>query len=431
MSKRFAWAVALILIALPVLGMTTSRDAVLKAGDHKKLGSKIADWIEARVAKEGTDDARSEFEKELGKWAKKGGIKGNNPLAFPDDLGQALWYSYAYDKAAKKAVKGKVKDVDVPYRGREIGLTIRAPQKYNAKSTYPLLLMIGEHGKKPFDYLTEDWVLGDLKDNAILCVVHMPKNVKSWTLIKTEDGKPGGIANILTTFGAVQANYAIDFDKVFLVGRMQGVQAAMETASQFPDRFAGVIGRTGDFKDVEVDNFQNTATFFAGGGEGATKFKEAAEAAEYANCTVAPAAKEEDIWHWVQETTRNANPTEVTLRPGVPFPNSAYWLRMPAWDGEGEARLHGKINREENTIIIEGRGMASVTVSFNDTMVDLSQPVKVICNGVETVDLIPRSVETVLNNIFDARIDPGKVYVASKRYGIVDPGTEEESEDGK
>lgn len=429
MSKRFAWAAALIFCALPVVGMSSFEEPLLKDSDHKKLGSKIQGWIEARVAKEGGDEAAKDFRDALGKWAKKKPLAGRDPLSLTDDLGRALWHSYDYAKASKKAVKGKVKDVEVPYRGRTVNYTVHAPKKFSSKTAYPLLLMVSEFDEKPFNYVSEQWALPELKDGAILVCVHMPADKDDWNLIQTEDKELGGVGSILTTLGAVVSTYSVDFDKVFLVGRLEGLQAAMTAANQFPDRFAGVIGRTGDFKDIAADNFQNLPTYFAGGGEGVTKFKESIDAAGYENCTVAPAAKEGDIWSWVQETTRVANPTEVTLRPGVPFPNSAYWLRMPAWDGEGEARLHGSINREENTIVVEGRGMASVTISFNDTMVDLSKPVKVICNGVETVELIPRSWETTLNNVYSARSDPGKVYVATQRYGVVDPGEEESGDE--
>lgn len=431
MLKRFAWAAALLFCALPVVGMSLSGDSLLKESDHKKLGSKIQAWIEATNIKEGGADAKKDFDKALKSWSKKKQFGDHGPLAFPDDLGQALWYSYDYAKASKKAPKGKVKDLVVPYRGKEIALTARAPSKYKGKTAYPLLLMVAEFGRKPFDYLTEEWALPELKDGAILVCVHMPKDKDAWNVIRTEDGKSGGVASILTTFGAAQSSYAIDFDKVFLVGRMEGLQAAMATASLFPDRFAGVIGRTGDFKDVTVDNFRNVSTFFAGGGEGATKFKEDVDAAGYGNCSVEPAAKEADIWSWIRETTRDGNPAEVTLKPGTPFPNSAYWLRMPPWDGEGEARLHGKIDREKNTITVEGRGMSTVTISFNDTLLDLSQPVKVICNGVESIDVIPRSPKTLLEGIYKARSDPGKVYVASRQYGMVDPGGEGGSDDGE
>lgn len=429
MSKRFSWAAALIFCALPVVGMSSFEDPLLKESDHKKLGSKIQGWIEARVAKEGSDKAAEDFRNALGKWAKKKPAAGRDPLSLTEDLGRALWFSYDYTKVSKKAVKGKVKDVEVPYRRRTVSYTVYAPKKFSAKTAYPLLLMVTEFGEKPFDYVTEEWALPELKDGAILVCVHMPADKDDWNLIQTEDKELGGVGSILTTLGAVVSSYPVDFDKVFLVGRLEGLQAVMTAANQFPDRFAGVIGRTGDFKDIGAENFRNLPTFFAGGGEGATKFKESIDAAKYENCTVAPAAKEEDIWSWVQETTRVANPTEVTLRPGVPFPNSAYWLRMPAWDGEGEARLHGKVNREENSIVVEGRGMSSVTISFNDLMLDLSKPVKVVCNGVETVELIPRSWETTLTNVYSARSDPGKLYVATRRYGIVDPGADESGED--
>ncbi len=417
MSKHFGWVLTLILCALPVFALTSAEEPLLKDSDHKKLGEKILDWIEAKSAKEGSAEALEKFRDELEKWGKKKQVGDRDPLSLVSDLGQALWYSFDFD-SQKGTVKGKVKDIEVKDSNPELNYTVHAPSRYSAKNAYPLLLLIPEAGKRPFDYITEDWILDELRENAILVAVHMPEDKSAWSVIKTESGELGGIATILRTFGEVRSRYAIDFDKVFLVGRMEGLQTAMVAANQFPDRFAGVIGRTGDFKDVSPDNFQNTPTFFAGGGAGATAFKEGVEAAKYSNCTVAPDANEEDIWRWVQETRRASNPAEVTLKPGIPFPNRSYWLGIPPWDGEGTARIHGKVNREENTITIEGTGVVSVVISFNDELVDLSKPVKVICNGVESVDLIRRSSETLLNYTYVARNEPGKLYTASKEYGL-------------
>ena len=428
MSKSIGWALALSLFALPVLGVAPSvlpaQDLLLKDADHKKLGGKIQEWIEAKVAKEGISDAKSDVRKELGKWAKK--LKGPDPMSATGDLGRALWYAFGYNN--KGIVKGKVKDVEDKDSRDPLPYTILAPARYNPKNSYPLLIVVPEVGQKPFDYLTQAWVLGELRDSCILVGVHMPDDEDDWNVIRNEKGKNGGVANILRTFAAVRSKYAIDFDKVFLVGRMQGLQAAMLTANQFPDRFAGVIGRTGDFKDIPADNFQNIATYFAGGGEGATSFSEATEKLGYGNCTIAPDAQEEDIWRWIQETTRNPNPTEVTILPGTPFPNGAYWLSMPPWDGEGTARIHGKVDRETNTITIEGSGVVSVSVSFNDALVDLSKPVKVICNGVESEELVPRSVDELLNFAFTSRNDPGKLYYATRQYGLAATGEEDAEE---
>lgn len=432
MSKTIGWALALVLFALPVLGVKPTfvqpqEELLLKDADHKKLGGKIKDWIDAKVAKEAISEAKSEVRNELGKWSKK--LKGPDPMSATADLGRALWHSFGYNN--KGIVKGKVKDIEDKKAKDQLPYTILAPGRYNPKNSYPLLIVVPEVGQKPFDYLTEEWVLGDLRDNCILVGVHMPKDDDDWNLIRNKKGENGGVANILRTFALVRSKYAIDFDKVFLVGRMQGLQAAMLTANQFPDRFAGVIGRTGDIKDIPADNFQNTATYFAGGGEGATSFSEAVEALGYKNCTVAPSAQEEDIWQWIKETQRPSNPTEVTILPGTPFPNGAYWLSMPPWDGEGTARIHGKVNREENTITIEGSGVVSVSVSFNDALVDMTKPVKVICNGVESVELVPRSVDELLNFAFSSRNDPGKVYYATRQFGLASTGDEEASEEGK
>ena len=109
---------------------------------------------------------------------------------------------------------------------------------------------------------------------------------------------------------------------------------------------------------------------------------------------------------------------EVTLVPEAPFPNRAYWLQVPPSDGAVAARINAKIDRDTNTITIDADGVTEVSLYFNDDLIDLEKPVKVICNGAENIDQIPRSFKVTMEMIFKARSDPGRVYVASKSYSV-------------
>jgi hypothetical protein len=55
---------------------------------------------------------------------------------------------------------------------------------------------------------------------------------------------------------------------------------------------------------------------------------------------------------------------------------------------------------------------------FNDVLLDLEKEVKVVCNGTPHVDKIPRNVNTLLGMIRNFRSDPGKLYVAQKKYDL-------------
>ena len=128
------------------------------------------------------------------------------------------------------------------------------------------------------------------------------------------------------------------------------------------------------------------------------------------------------MWSWIKDHPRISNPTQVVLLPSLsassPPPSRVYWLEIPQWDGQGKAIVHGTIDRASNTVTIDGEGITHVSLSFNDILVDLDKPVKIVCNGAEHTDQIPRSIGTLLDLIVRARSDPGKLYVATKDYDL-------------
>jgi hypothetical protein len=57
-----------------------------------------------------------------------------------------------------------------------------------------------------------------------------------------------------------------------------------------------------------------------------------------------------------------------------------------------------------------------VTLLLNDSILDLSKPITVTCNGAEHKDVVPRNLRTMLELMWTWRSDPGKVFVARKVY---------------
>ncbi len=430
MPKTLSILCVVLLSGLPLATAmrTDPVEELLSSSEHGKVGSKIADCVAAKQARKGQTEAEEDLRKALEKWGKKRVAGGLDPLGLnlTEDLGRALWQSYGYSKM-RGIRKGKVTSIEtdpIPFYGPDftVEYALHAPSKYNAREAYPLILCIPDEDERPTDHLIERWLVDPaIKAGAILVGLPMPEDVAVWTGIGSE-GNPGGVGILLSVFKSIRQTYAIDYDRVFIAGRGVGVGAGMTIASMFPDRFAGVIGRTGDAADIAVENFCNLPTFFAGSGKRASAFAEQLVAAGIENCTVQPDGTTAHIWAWLQGTVRASNPTEVQLRPGVPFPNKAYWVEIPPHDGSTEARLVARIDRESNTVVIEASGVASVTLSFNDLLVDLSRPVKVICNGAESEDLLPRNFTTTLQLIYSTRNDPGKLYTAAKVYDIPSAG---------
>lgn len=406
-----------LLAPLPWLSLAlSSAEDGLKASDHKALGKDLADYVDAWRKNKGLDTARAAVASQLEKLRKR--LKDRDPLALTADLGQAMWESLDYP-AARGVRKGRVSEVPFESKENQLKLTyaIWAPSKYDFKKAYPVIFCIPEKGEKPTDHLTEKWIAQAIRENAVLAAVPMPEDVSQWSEVGSS-GKWGGAANLFTVFREVTRTYGTDFDRVYLAGRGDGVAAAAAIASRNPDRFAGVIGRTGDPGEIPTENFRNLPTFFAGAGGGATAFAEKCTKAGYDNCILKPEGTEDDVWAWIQDHPRISNPSEVVLLPGTPLTYKAYWLQVPPWDGQGTASVKATIDRASNTITVDGEGFTGVVLYFNDVLVDLDKPVKVVCNGSEHLDLIPRSLGTMLDLYVSSRSDPGKLYTATRPYDL-------------
>lgn len=393
------------------------QETYLKESDLAKVGKAIAEYFEALDSKEKILEAEGDFSDALDKAAK--GLRKapiDELLASPADMGRALWLSFNYAK--KRLKKGKMEDIT--YKGgffsdSALEYSLWIPAKYDAKkNSYPLIIAIPDAGETTSQHLIERWESSTIRDGALLVAPKMPADEAEWT------DNPG-IAAVLVTMREVTNTAAVDFDRIYLAGRGASVKAAVAIAEKFPHRFAGVIGRTGDAGPTSPNNFSNLPTMFAGGGGEATAFQKGADDLGWKNSTVAAEAKQDDIWNWIQDNPRKAYPQEVTLHPGSPFPNRAYWLEIPPGSGSAESKVHAKVDADKNSITIEATGLAQVDLYLTDALLDLSKPVKVITNGTEVMESVPRSKKQFLSMAYKASIDPSGVYVS--RLSVTVPAT--------
>jgi hypothetical protein len=414
-SKVFL-LLTLLATATASLAALTPQDA-LKPADHETLGKKIAEFVAARRNNKGADKALEELGKELDKQEKKA---KRSLLALPGDLGKALWASYDYDKSTSAVKKGKVAVEDMPaYYGekQKLGYAVWAPAKYVPQQAYPLILCLPAAGQKVNEHINEQWIDPALRDNAIIAAVTLPAKQEDW--LATETDRETGGRNLMAVYAELVKTHAIDFDRVFIAGRAESVELATVIGMRYPHRFAGVVGRAGDVgAEVQAENLSNLGLFYAGGGANVTALGDKLDKAGFKNCTIKPEATEADIWEWMQAHPRVSMPAEITLYPGTPLPNSAYWLELPPWDGQGTAYVKAKADRASNTITVEGEGVSGFTLYFNDQLVDLDKQLKVICNGTENVGLMQRSVSSTASFIALGRCDPGRILVASRNYDL-------------
>lgn len=403
--------------AAPVL------EDLFKPGEHEGLGKQLAGFFEASAKQAGTDKAFEKVSDELKKIEKR---LDRSPLGLPGDLGKALWASYEYGKKANGLKKGGIKEMAcakprAPEGSKEkLTYALWVPQKYEAKKAWPLLLLVGDKGQKPSDHITEKWTDAAVRDGAVLAAVSMPEDTAAWTELATESEgkiKDGGLSNVMAVYFDVRKLAAIDFDRVYVVGSGEGVRVACTIGARSPDFFAGVIGRSGDaVETLAIEPFRNLPSFFAGAGGNATEFAKRLTDAKYDNCTLKPEAKEADLWAWIQDHPRVANPANVVLSAPPQTQMRSYWLQIPPFDAA--VRIEATVDRGTNTITIDAEGATEVILSLNDDLVDLDKEIKIKRNGTETVEKVARNLQTMLNTMARGPSDPGKIYVAQRRYDI-------------
>ena len=382
-------------------------ERVLKDKDLRKFSSELGGYFDARKKNKGVLEAQAEVLEQSAKLGKKLGKVGSKDLlAYPLDLGAALWNSQAYNK--KKFKKGKVSSYKVTERyyskKNPLEYVVAMPREYKPQERWPLILCIPSPEQTATEHLAEDWSLNDFRDGAIIAVPSMPKDIETWL-------DRDGTAAVLITMQQVLESFAVDPDRIYLAGTGKGLEVAMSLAGRRGFTYAGVIGRRGDVGDTQPDGYCNLPTYFAGGGAKATAFEAKIKELGFDNCTLASTGEAKDIWAWMQEHSRTAYPTKIHFWPNESL-TRLNWIEIPRGTAEEGAEITASIDAGSNTITVEGTGVSSVNLYLSDAMVDLDRPLHIIGNGATKEVKVARSMRMFLEEAYRSRVDPGQVYVA-------------------
>lgn len=407
--RRAPWIAALTVLTGAVAVAWQSFE--LNDSDHRKLGKVLAKYFEPKTAEKG----KEEFISELEKIGKKRGAKSLNDslqaaLMLHADLGRALGYSTDF----KNLRAGKATTVETEFSGEKFQYTMLIPSTYKSNGApLPLVLCVPSmRDGKPMPteiFLQENLQDPALRENAILTCVAMPEDVSTWHLRRTPNGGTGGVYSLMVALGDVLRSANIDADRVYLVGREQGAAAAMATAASYPHLFAGVVTIAGDIGEVPAENFCNLPTLLQGGGQ-STAFEAKNKELGYNNCTIKADLTPTDLWPWMQQSPRVSNPAKVVILPAPMETYNAYWLRVPRTEGL-TAAITATADRTANTLKIDAPNVETVTLFLNDSILDLSNTIKVVINGAEQQVKATRSVDDMLE-LARGVSDAGRLYVA-------------------
>lgn len=410
---------AALILGAVLVAAAPPLDMVLKEKEREDVGELLQEYYKAYKEKEGLADAKADLADEIAKIEGKLNKKSDKKielLSLTDDVRSIFAMAKEVDKRPKT---GKVVDVSADtFLGKPVEYAVHAPKAYKpSKGSVPLILIIPEEGVEPARCLDDQWLLSEIRNGAVIAAVKMPEDPSLWGTSSRDPA--GGLETVMFALRDLTQTYAIDSDRVYLAGHGQGVAAAMDIAAIFPYVFAGVIGRSGDMGETTPTNFGNLPCYFTGGGSNVSTFESKAREAGLESVTINAEGRAEDVWKWIEETTRNASPETISFAPTTLMGTSAYWLTVTGYDLETEVKpeITVKVDKATNTIDVQATGILSVTLYFNDAIVDLDREVTVVCNGESYTDTFERSLSVALDQFYRSN-DPSRVYTAGKVYDI-------------
>ncbi len=195
----------------------------------------------------------------------------------------------------------------------------------------------------------------------------------------------------------------VDPNRVYLMGYSAGGDGVYRMGPRMADSWAAASMMAGHPGDVSALSLRNIGFTIHVGGKDAA-FKRNEKAVEFKNKLDAlqkddPKGYKHEVqvhenkghWmdmedkvaiDWMKDFTRNPTPDKVVWMQGDRPHDNFYWLATPAADAKkGQlvvvTRVGQKFNIEKST------GVKSLTVMFNDTMVDLDQPITLSIDGKE------------------------------------------------
>jgi poly(3-hydroxybutyrate) depolymerase len=407
---RSRFRIPSVLLSLAALSSAALAQASrpLNADELTPVVAAARGWLEARAAGRDPAQAREALERALEQGRKAAG--GGHALRWSSDLGRALRLARGAERPDERP--GSVVELEARegvFARNPLGWAYRLPREYDPNAgPYPLILTLPDLGETPAEHIRTHWSEAALRDGAIVVAPSMPAGQAEWTRVSLS-GRAGGLCHALTVLRLAEERFAVDPDRVYVVGRGKSVPAALAAGDAFPQRFAGVVGRAGDAgESMRPDNLLDLPVLLTGGGARATALSEAARAAGVSTIELRSAATELEIWTWMGEHPRLASPERVV--PGDPFPTRAYWLRIAPT--APDARVEGRIDLGSNSIAIEGHGFSRATLYLTDALLDLDKPLRVVCNGVQRELTVRRSLSTALDLWTDGTSDGACVYVA-------------------
>jgi predicted esterase len=345
-----------------------------------------------------------------------------------------------------EAVTGETKERLTDAFGRETDLWIIVPKSYDR--TKPAGVFLALHGLGGTGAQLKDlWAAYAAEHNFIIAA---PSAQKEPPDLKNEDTggrelkhwwcyREGGFP--LSALSVLKKRYAIDENSVILTGYSMGGFGTWNIGLRYPDRFCALIPYAGglsraEYAGLKVDermrklhlNSFNLPVCFIHGDADKTvpvefdresdkqlkalgyehEYKEVAKGGHIMNVREGGEIMA-GIQKWVEGRVRKPHPREVKHHAIGDYCPRSYWVRLEGFKDKS-AEVRASINGQ--AIDFTATGADKVTFYIDETLLDLSKPVKVTSGGATLFEgEVKPSMEVVLETWW-AREDRDLLYRA-------------------
>jgi TolA-binding protein/pimeloyl-ACP methyl ester carboxylesterase len=342
------------------------------------------------------------------------------------------------------------------------------PKGYTPRRSWPLVIALHREDDKPSNHFF-NWETVANSERYLLLLPAVPEE---------QDWEYDHIRVVLSALEHAVETWNVDTNRVFLSGTGTGGLLAWATALRYPDRFAGLLTRTAPIDDVSklyLPNAVNLAVYqLAPERTNPDVLRTGRDAAEVLERYGAAALREEvpgrrhpalpelnpKVLQWMDNARRRPYPRRVNLTTFEHAAGKAYWVRIDefadsVFDPDRKLRapkspLNFQYSPEQlrqiyldemrarlafvaavaspgGRIEVSTKHVNALTVSLDDRLVDLDEPVTLILNGRRIFQgKVHRSLEYLFEN---ARLhgDPrlacsARLEISVTRAAARDPG---------
>jgi predicted esterase len=348
------------------------------------------------------------------------------------------------------AATGEIKERLTDAFGRETDLWIIVPGSYDA--TKPSGVFLALHGLGGTGAQVKDlWAPYAAAHNFIIAA---PSAQKEPADQKNEDtfAGPGGRELPhwwsyregdfpLSALSVLKRRYAIDENRVILTGYSMGGFGTWNLGLRYPDRFSALIPYAGglsraEYAGLRIDekvrklhlNSFNLPVFFVHGDADKTvpvefdresrnrlralgyeyEYKEVPKGGHIMNVREGGEIMRE-IQKWLGERVRRPHPREVRHHAVGDYCTQSYWVRL---EGFKDKAAEVRASIQGQTIDFTATGAGRVTFYLDETLLDLSKPVRVTSGGATLLEVEAKPSMDVVLETWRAREDRDLLYRA-------------------